>query len=167
MAVQNYALNLGLNDVPDDSLDPEVWAELNKVFLAAKALASALDSGTNPGIANTPGSTVTIQNYSKVYRSAPFFIPAGSVVEFFAATTQLTSGSYPYPSGFAEADIPANTIGEIIILGMVYYAPGGLIPGTRYYVNNSAPGAITSAAGGRFVGQAFAPNVLYFEPVRS
>jgi len=167
MAVQSYSLNLGLNDVPDDSIEPEVWRELNKVFLAVKAIADSMDSGVHPGLLGTPGEAVTIQNYSKVYRTPTVEIPAGRIVMFIADAVHLTSSTYNAPRGYAEKLIPANTIGEFTTLGMVYYPAGGLTPGARYWVDTTTGGGtITStyAAGRQFVGQAFGTHALYFEP---
>lgn len=171
MSGMSYSLNLGLGDAPDSNLPPDVWEELNKLSLACKHIANALGLGStgssNPHLAGTPGVDVTIQNYAKVRRTVSIDIPAGSVVEFGDTATYLTSGSYPYPIAFSESHISAGGTGEFIMLGMVYYAPGGLVPGAKYYVNYSVAGGISSSGTGRYVGQAFAADILYFDPVRN
>lgn len=166
MPIISYALNIGLNDVPDDSLDPEVWAEMNKIFLAIKAISDSMDSGVNPGLLGTPGSQIKMQNYSVMWRQPTVFIPAGSTVMFDQGVPVLTSSTKPYADGFTENDIAAGTPAPFIMCGLVYYPPGGLTIGARYYVNNSVPGAITTATGGKFVGQAFSAYSLFFDPQR-
>lgn len=166
MSVQSYALNLGLNDVPDDSLDPEVWAELQKVFQAMKALADSMDSGAHPGIAGTPGSQIKAQIYSVMYRQPQVAIPAGTVCMFDQGVPRPCSATYPLADGISEVDIAANTPGPFIMFGLVYYAPGGLTVGSRYYINTAVAGAITTSTGGRFVGQAFSDHTLFFDPQR-
>lgn len=174
MATPGYPINLGLGDSPDPELDKALWDELNKLQLATKFIAtelatSALDfvpSGSNPALTGSPAAGVTIQNYSKLRRIASENIPAGSVLELNNTSTFLTSGSYPYPTAYAENAINAGAAGEVILLGMVYYPANNLTPGARYYVNPSFPGGILPYASGRFVGQAFASNILYFDPVR-
>jgi len=166
MSVQSYALNLGLNAVPDDSLDPEVWAELNKVFAALKALADSMDSGVHPGLIGTPGSQIKAQIYSVMYRQPQVAIPAGTVCMFDKGVPRPCSATYPFADGIAEVDIAANTPGPFIMFGLVYYVPGGLVSGSRYYINTGGSGAITTDAGGRFVGQAFSAHSLFFDPQR-
>jgi len=166
MAVQSYALNLGLNEVPDDSLDPAVWAELNKVFLAAKALADSMDSGVHPGLAGTPGSQIKLQNYAVMWRQPSVAIPAGSTVMFDQGIPVLTSSAKPFADGFTENAVAAGTPAPFIMAGLVYYPAGGLVTGSRYYVDNAVAGAITTATGGKFVGQAFSPFSLFFDPQR-
>lgn len=166
MAKFSYALNLGLNDVPDDKIDPVVWEEMNKLFLACKLLADAFDSGVNPGLENTPGATVTLQNYSKIRRIASENMEAGSVVQLGQNSVYRTSSTYPIPGAFTENVQTAGVVGEFILCGMVYYAPGGLTNGVRYYVDTANPGRVTSATGGKFVGQAFGTHVLFFDPVQ-
>lgn len=166
MSVQSYALNLGLNEVPDDSLDPEVWAELQKVFQAMKALADSMDSATHPGLAGTPGSQIKAQIYSVMYRQPEVPIPAGTVCMFDKGVPRPCSATYPFADGITEADIAANTPGPFIMFGLVYYIPGGLVAGSRYYINTAGSGAITTAPGGRFVGQAFSASTLFFDPQR-
>lgn len=166
MAVQNYALNLGLNEVPDDSLEPEVWAELNKLFLAQKALADSMDSGVHPGLAGTPGSQIKVQNYSVMWRQPAVAIPAGSVVMFDQGVPVLSYSSKPYADAYTENYVPAGTPAPFIMFGLVYYPPGGLSTGARYYVNNGSPGNITTSPGGVFVGQALSTHSLFFDPRR-
>lgn len=165
--IQNYALNLGLNEVPDDSLDPEVWAEFQKVFQAMKNLADSMDSGANPAVAASPGSQIRTQNYSIMWRTSSTFLPAGSVVMFDQGLAVLAGTSKPYPDAITESDVPAGTPMPFILFGAVWYPPGGLTPGTRYYVNNASPGTLSSSSGaGKFVGQALAADVLFFDPQR-
>ena len=165
MTVQNYALNLGLNEVPDDSLDPEVWEELQKVFQALKNLADSMDSGVNPGLIGTPGATVTIQNYSKVWKTPTVNITAGQVLQMIADQIHLVGTTYQYPILYAEKDVAAGTPGEFILQGAVYYPPGGLTIGSSYYVNTAVnTGSITTVATGRYVGIALGPSALYFNP---
>lgn len=165
--IQSYALNLGLNEVPDDSIDPEVWRELQNIFQALKNLADSMDSGSHPGIAGTPGSQVKLQNYSIMYRTPSSFIPAGSVVMFNQGVPVLAGSANPYPDAYTETDAPAGVPSPFILTGVVYYPNGGLIPGARYYVNNGAPGTIVASPGaGRFVGQAFSSHTLFFDPQR-
>lgn len=175
MAINSgYPINLGLGDSPDPGLDGDIWAELLKLQLAAKYIAaeiaaSPLDfvpSGSNPALTGSPAAGVTIQNYSKLRRVATVDIPAGSVLELNNTQTFPTSGAYPFPSAYAEAAIPAGTPGEVILLGMVYYPANNLTPGAKYYVEPSIAGGISTAGNGRFVGQAFASNILFFDPVR-
>jgi hypothetical protein len=167
MTVQNYALNLGLNDVPDDSIDPEVWAEFQKVFQAIKNLADSMDSGANPAVAGSPGSQIRTQNYAVMWRVSSAFIPAGSVVQFAAGTAVAAGTADPYPDGFTESDVTAGVPAPFILFGAVWYPPGGLSIGSRYYVNNASPGNITTSSGaGRFIGQAIASNVIFFDPQR-
>lgn len=166
-----YPINLGLGDAPDPALDAAVWQELNKLQLAAKFIAQAMGfvSLTNEAIAGIPGlENVTVQNYAKVKKLTPIRIPAGSIVELENATDiHLTSSAHPYPVGFCETETPAGGIAELILLGMCHYAPSNLTPGAKYYLNLATPGQITTLPGGRFVGQAFAINALWFDPVRS
>ena len=167
----SYPLNLGLGDSPDASLTPEVWQELNKLSLACKYIASSLSdgssSGSNPAIVGIPGVNITLQNYSKIKRVASQLLPAGSVVEFYADSTVLTTPSYPYATGYTEDEVAAGAVGTFIMLGLVYYPADTLVPGSRYYTDLTIPGGITTAGGGRYVGQAFATNALYFDPYRS
>src|SRR5512139_1847936 len=164
-----YGINLGLGDAPDPELTSGVWQELNKLQLAAKFIAQSMGfvSLTNDNLAGIPGiEGVTVQNYAKVKKYTSFKIPAGSVVELQGANDiYLTSNSYPYPVAFCETEAPAGTMAELILLGMCFYAPNNLIPGAKYYLNLNAPGGIATG-GGRFVGQAFATNALWFDPVR-
>lgn len=166
-----YSVNLGLGDAPDPSLDSAVWQEMLKLQLAAKFIAQALGfvSLTNEAIATIPGlEGVTVQNYAKVKKLTPVQIPAGSIVELEGVDgVHLTSSAHPYPVGFCETLAPAGSTAELILLGMCHYAPSNLVPGAKYYLNLANPGRITTATGGRFVGQAFANNALWFDPVRS
>jgi hypothetical protein len=169
MAGLSYPINLGLGDVPDTNITPEVWQELNKLSLACKHIAGAmgLSAGSSGSYDLGIGNTVTIQDYARVKRTVPYSMPAGSVVEFGNTDTQLVSSAYPYPTAFLQEAAATNTVAEFIMLGMVWYAPGGLVPGTKYYANNGVPGTISASVLGRYIGQAFTPNVLYFDPVRS
>lgn len=170
-----YPINLGLGEAPDPDLSGDIWQELNKLQLAAKYIAaeiaaSPLDftpSGSNPALAGSPAAGVTIQNYSKLRRVATVDIPAGSVLELNGTQTFPTSSSYPFPSAYAEAAIPANTAGEVILLGMVYYPANNLTPGAKYYMNPSVPGGISSSPTGTYIGQAFATNILFFDPAKT
>ena len=162
--IQSYALNLGLNEVPDDSIDPEVWRELQNIFQALKNLADSMDSGSHPGIAGTPGSQVKIQNYAVMYRLAGEYIPAGSTVMFDQGVARLTNSTYPFADGFAEDAIAAGATGKFIMFGMVYYPPGGLSIGAGYYLTSSS--GVISTSGIRFIGQAFSANTLFFDPQR-
>ena len=166
MSVQSYALNLGLNAVPDDSLDPEVWMELQKVFQALKALADSMDSGVHPGLIGTPGSQIKAQMYSVMYRQPQVAIPAGTVCMFDQGVPRPCNATYPFADGISEVDIAANTPGPFIMFGLVYYVPGGLTAGSRYYIATAGSGSLTTATGGRFVGQAFSASTLFFDPQR-
>lgn len=166
----SYALNLGLNDAPNPDIDPEVWAELNKVFLALRSMADAMDSGVNPNLLGTPGEAVTLQNYSKVYTYArDTDIPAGKIVTIHAGSSPgatLCGSTYPIASAYAEKDVAHGDIGEFITFGMVWYPPSNLIPGSRYYVDTSTAsnGNLTTTTTGKFVGQAFDAKSLFFYP---
>lgn len=170
-----YPINLGLGEAPDPDLKGDIWQELNKLQLAAKYIAaeiaaSPLDyepSGQNSALVGTLASGVTIQNYCKLRRIATVYIPAGSVLELNLTQTFPTDGSYPYPSAYAEKEIAAGSIGEVILLGMVFYPANNLVPGMKYYVNPSVPGGISSDVTGRYVGQSFASNLLFFDPART
>ena len=169
-----YPINLGLGDIPDPAIDPAVWQELQKISLAAKFIASSIGltvtaGGVNEVVAADPvAGTVTVQEYAKIRKTAPVDIPAGSVVELEgSAEVYLTSSAHPYPVGFCEDFTPAGQTAELILLGMCHYAPANLTLGAKYYLDLANPGKITTVAGGRFVGQAFASNILWFDPVRS
>lgn len=168
--MSGYPINLGLGDAPDPELQSAVWHEINKLQLAAKFIAQAMGfvSLTNENITLPGFEGVTVQNYAKVKKVVNFVIPAGSVVEFeLSNTVHLTSSSHPYPVAFCEDGAAAGQEAEFILLGLCYYAPSNLIAGAKYYLDLVNPGKITTAAGGRFIGQAFANNVLWFDPVRS
>ena len=165
MAGISYPINLGLGDAPDQSLDPAVWVELNKLQLAAKYIAANLGTaygGTN-GLA---GSSVTVQDYCRIKKIVNFNCPAGSVLEIGPLTCHLTSAAYPYPMAFAEVGGVSGSAVDLILYGMVYYAPGGLLPGMRYYLDLAVPGGISTTVNNKFIGQAFSPTNLFFDPVR-
>lgn len=172
MSSMSYPLNLGLGESPDPELEPAVWQELHKLQLAAKYIAANLGVSTSAGsnadlIAGSPGEGVTVQDYARIQITPAFNVPAGSVLELNGTGFTLTSAANPYPVGYAETAISAGSTGYITLLGMVHYAPGGLVPGIKYYVDNAVAGGITSAIGGRFVGQAFDTDVLFFDPQRA
>lgn len=167
MSIRSYALNIGLNDIPDDSIEPAVWAEMQKVFLALKAISDSMDSGVHPGLAGTPGSQIKLQNFAVMWRTPNVAIPAGSVVMFDLGTPVLSSGAKPFADGFTENAVAAGTFAPFIMLGLVYYPDGGLATGSRYYINTAVPGTITTAGGGRLVGQAFSAHSLFFDPQRN
>lgn len=170
-----YPINLGLGESPDPDLKGDIWAELLKLQLAAKYIAaeiasSPLDfepSGSNPALAGSPAAGVTIQNYAKLRRVATVHIPAGSVLELDGTNTYPTDGGHPFASAYAESEIPQGTAGEVILLGMVYYPANNLTPGAKYYLNTGVAGGISSSQTGPFVGQAFATNILFFDPSRT
>lgn len=174
MAGIGYPINLGLGDAPDSEITPEVWQELNKLSLACKHIAAALGVGAVVGgnngehLVGTPAAGVTVQDFARIQIVPGFTVPAGSVLELNGTAVQLTSGSYPYPVAFAEETIPAGTAGQVTLLGMVHYPAGGLTPGAKYYIDYAVAGGITSnpTGAGNFIGQAFAPEVLFFDPVR-
>ncbi len=171
-------INLGLPDTPDSNLDPATWEEMRKVYQAAKNIAMALSTNapTNPA-----GSKITIQDYAVVYRTAPFAVAAGSVVQLvndvhytnkdyqlltgtIVNSLQLVSTSYPYPTAYTETYVPANTPAPYILLGAVNYPAANLVPGARYYIDYSIAGSISTTGTGRYVGQALAADLLYFDP---
>lgn len=161
----SYALNLGLNDIPDEKLDPEVWNELNKVFMAAKLLAQGLETGANQKLAGTPGSRIKIQNYCRVLVTPSFDVSEGQVLEITNLGVRLAGNTYRYPGVYAEFDIPANTPGLFTFIGAVYYPAGGLIPGTNYHVDQTQNnGSITTNTTGKYVGTALSANSLFFNP---
>jgi hypothetical protein len=176
----SYPLNLGLGDAPDPALDSAVWHELNKLSLAAKFIASSLGLTLNSGegsgavIEAIPEiAGVTIQDYARLRKVTNEFLPAGSVVQLGDTTpgstaVHKTSGTYPYPVAFCENQVDAGGVAELTLLGMVVYAPANLSLGAKYYIDTANPGMITAGSDnrGRYVGMAFAPNVLWFDPVR-
>lgn len=164
MAARTITVFTTLNDVPDASLEPEVWSEMNKVFQAIKTATEAMDSGVHPGLVGTPGSAVKAQVYSVMYRTPQIAITAGTVCMFDNGVPRPCSATYPFADGISEVNILANTAGPFIMFGMVYYVPGGLVIGSRYYINTAVAGAITTATGGRYVGQAFSASSLFFDP---
>ena len=173
MAGMSYSLNLSLGDAPDANLPPEVWQELNKLSLACKFIANSLQTisqgGSNAAhLVGTPAEGVSIQDYAQVQIIPSFHVTPGMVLELAGYEgINPTSGTHPYPVAMSEGDIPAGTSGFVTLLGMVWYQPGGLTPGAKYYVDQATSGAITTnPAAGRFVGQAFAADVIFFDPIR-
>lgn len=167
--MSGYPINLGLGDAPDPELNSTVWQEINKLQLAAKFIAQSMGfvSLTNENITLPGFEGVTVQNYAKIKKQVSFYVPPGSVVELeLSNTVHLTSSAHPYPVAFCEDGANAGETAELILLGLCYFAPNNLVAGAKYYLNLSVPGGITTNPGGRFIGQAFASDVLWFDPVR-
>lgn len=175
-------LNLQLPNLPDEVKDPQVYAELVRVYNACKILAQGLDVYT--GVGGYPqsdwnsigNSALIVQGQTKVYIKATDTFSAGKLVCIrdiggvanallaIAVSTDLRPCH-----GFATGPAAANGYVEVVLFGLYPFA-GGLVTGQKYYLSNGTYGSFTavnpSGTGNirQAIGYALSPTSIWFNP---
>ncbi len=172
---QNLSVNTGLPIAPETK-DPDLFKELNRVYMAVNSLAVAIDAYTganqaDPDIWNqlVPLDTLRLQYLTRLYLPFGEDIPVGHIVTIVDnAGDPLVMKSFPGvgdPRGYCNvlAGVLNGQYGEIILMGLHPFV-SGLTPGATYYQSAITPGGITLVSGTPIVGWAINATSLWFNP---
>jgi len=179
MATQRFSTNLGLSVFPeiDSSQHKSIFNDALRVRQAIQILQGALDKytgalGPDSGTWSQldPVAYNRVADISRVYVKASEAIVAGAMVNLYnnagvlnARNASAAAAGKP-ARAFCSIAVASGDVGEFILLG-INPLIGGMVPGTVYYLSNTA-GAISSAAGtvSQKIGFAVNATKLHFNP---
>lgn len=188
----NYKANLGLDLLPYEGLDTQLWVELTKIYNAIQNLARYTDGIGGITVADydtldTPSTaTFLLPRYTRLVAAAGENLSAGNIVVIGFPTfgpgpnAGLSNGDPPliykavgtntsavnfscWKHGYVSTDATTGDLVELYTCGILEIS--GLIAGRNYGTHPSAPGALAADPGYEtLLGVAISSNALYFNP---
>jgi len=167
--MRELSFNLGLPSAATSSIqDPEVSAEMYKIYNAINNLALKLDEYTGgltvspPDRPYTPSSLANRSKYvNRGYILAPSALAAKTVVNVYAGGVRAALHSSQPAHAIVLEDTAANDYAPIALQGVIDGFVG-LTVGAPYYLSSGTPGAITATAGTQKIGFALTSTALAF-----
>lgn len=163
------SINLGLPDRPLTE-NPELNAELRRVYNALDSVVSAVDaySGTGESESTYSSQVGTSQCFfgvnSKVYLEAAEEIEFGQLVALHSDGLLYKAAPPLTCIGFSRSKEPAAYI-EVQLVG-VYprLSSAVLVPGVKYCLGTTPGTFAPFSSGAQVVGIALAPDILFINP---
>lgn len=188
----NYKANLGLDLLPYEGLDTQLWVELTKVYNAIQNLARYTDGVGGITVAdydtldNPSTATFLLPRYTRLVAAAGENLSAGNIVQMGFPTfgpgpnDHLSNGNPPliYKSrstaspvtnfniwkyGYVSTDATTGDLVEMYTCGILEIS--GLTAGRNYGTHPSTAGVIAADPDYEtLLGVALSSNALYFNP---
>jgi len=159
VSVKNFKTPLGLADTPETA-NPELYAEMAKVYNALKALGLALDTYTGSPIFTVEATEAL------VYADLVDLYDVAGVLK--ARKANATDHTKPCKAFCSEAGgIAIGASGNITLRGFISIA--GVTPGLLYYTSTTAGGILNGKPGGagnlqQCIGYGLDTTTIYFNP---